>query len=69
MARTNQEAVTAFGEVLRSANESGSYNSQNNRMSVNDNRLIIYFQGMKLYIPEGFQPDTLLKLLQTMKKL
>ena len=69
MARTNQEAVTAFGEVLRSANVSGSYNSQNNRMAVNDNRLMIYFQGMKLYIPEGFHPDTLLKLLQTMKKL
>lgn len=69
MARTNQEAVTAFGEVLRSANVSGSYNSQNNRMSVNDNRLMIYFQGMKLYIPENFHPDTLLNLLQTMKKL
>lgn len=38
MARTNQEAVTAFGEVLHSANVSGSYNSQNNRMSVNDAR-------------------------------
>ena len=69
MTRTNQEAVTAFGEVLRSANVSGSYNPQNNRMVSNDNRLMIYFQGMKLYIPEGFQPDTLLKLLQTMKKL
>ena len=30
---------------------------------------MIYFQGMKLYIPDGFQPDTLLKLLQTMKRL
>ena len=69
MARTNQEAVTAFGEVLRSTNVSGPCNSQNNRMAANDNRLMIYFQGMKLYIPEGFQPDTLLKLLQTMKKL
>lgn len=69
MSRTNQEAVTAFGEVLRSANLSGSYNSQNNRMASNDNRLMIYFQGMKLYVPEGFQPDTLLKLLQTIKKL
>ena len=69
MARTNQEAVTAFGEVLRSTNVPGSYNSQNNRMATNDNRLMIYFQGMKLYIPEGFHPDTLLKLLQTMKKL
>ena len=51
MARTNQEAVTAFGEVLRSANVPGSYNSQNNRMAANDNRLMIYFQGMKVYIP------------------
>lgn len=69
MARTNQEAVTAFGEVLRSANVPGSYNSQNNRMAANDNRLMIYFQGMKVYIPDNFQPDTLLKLLQTLKKL
>lgn len=52
MARTNQEAVTAFGEVLRSANVPGSYNSQNNRMAANDNRLMIYFQGMKVYIPD-----------------
>ena len=69
MARTTQEAVTTFGEVFRPANVSGSYNSQNNRITSNNNRLMIYFQGMKLYIPEGFHPDTLLKLLQTMKKL
>ena len=69
MARTNQKAVTAFGEVLRSANVPGSYNSQNNRMAANDNRLMIYFQGMKVYIPDNFQPDTLLKFLQTLKKL
>ncbi|MCC2725440.1 hypothetical protein G5A92_04865 [Blautia massiliensis] len=68
MARTNQETVTAFGEVLCSTNTAYSHNSQNRNMST-DNRLMIYFQGMKLYIPEGFQPDTLLKLLQTMKKL
>ena len=30
MARTNQEAVIAFGEILRFANVPGSYNSQNN---------------------------------------
>lgn len=40
-----------------------------NRFSSNDNRLMIYFQGMKVYIPDNFQPDTLLKLLQTLKKL
>ena len=69
MARTNQEAVTAFGEVLRSANVPGSYNSQNNRMAANDNRLMIYSHGMKIYVPEDFNPGTLLKLLQTLKKL
>lgn len=52
---------------MRSANVPGSYNSQNNRMAANDNRLMIYFQGMKVYIPDNFQPDTLLKFLQTLK--
>ena len=36
-------------------------------MAANDNRLMIYFQGMKVYIPDNFQPDTLLKFLQTLK--
>lgn len=65
MARQTQEAITTFGEVLHSANISYSQN----RATVNDNRLMIYFQGMKVYIPDGFQPDTLLNLLQTLKKL
>ena len=56
MARQNQETITTFGEVLHSSN-------------ISDNRLMIYFQGMKVYIPDNFQPDTLLKLLQTLKKL
>ena len=68
MARTNQEAVIAFGEILCSTNTAYSHNAQNRIMSTN-NRLMIYFQSMKFYIPEGFQHDTLLKLLQTMKKL
>ena len=54
MARTNQEAVTAFGEILCSTNTAYSHNAQNRIMST-DNRLMIYFQSMKLYIPEGFQ--------------
>ena len=65
MARQNQETIAMFGEVLHSSNISYSQN----RSSSNDNRLMIYFQGMKVYIPDNFQPDTLLKLLQTMKKL
>ena len=51
MARQTQEAITTFGEVLHSANISYSQN----RATVNDNRLMIYFQGMKVYIPDGFQ--------------
>lgn len=65
MARTNQETVTTFGEVLHSANIS----YPQGRVNTADNRLMIYFQGMKFYIPDGFQPDTLLKLLQTLKRL
>ena len=30
---------------------------------------MIYFQGMKVYIPDGFQPETLLKLLRVMRQL
>ena len=44
MARQNQEAITTFGEVLHSSNISYSQN----RSSSNDNRLMIYFQGMKV---------------------
>lgn len=43
MARQNQETITTFGEVLHSSSISYSQN----RSSSNDNRLMIYFQGMK----------------------
>ena len=42
MARQNQESITTFGEVLHSSNISYSQN----RSSANDNRLMIYFQGV-----------------------
>ena len=64
MAIQNQETITTFVEVLHSSSISYSQN----RSSSNDNRLVIYFQGMKVYIPDNFQPNTLLKLLQTLKK-
>ena len=46
MSKANQEAITTFGEVLHSANIS----YQQNRGSASDNRLMIYFQGMKIYV-------------------
>ena len=56
MGKTNQETITTFAEVFSS---SGISSHQNNRTAnTNDNRLMIYFQGMKLYIPDGFHPDT-----------
>ena len=66
MARPNSETVTTFGEVLYSANNAYF---QRSRATNADNRLMIYFQGMKVYVPDGFQADTFLKLLQTLKKL
>lgn len=66
MVRPNSETVIIFGEVLHSANNAYS---QRSRATNADNRLMIYFQGMKVYVPDGFQADTLLKLLQTLKKL
>ena len=67
MGKTRQETVTTFEEVFSS---SGISSHQNNRTAnINDNRLMIYFQGIKLYIPDEFHPATLLKLMQVMKKL
>lgn len=34
-----------------------------------DNRLTLYCQGMRISIPDGFHPDTLLSLLRTLKRL
>lgn len=66
MSRTSQESSTAFGEVLWSASQNYSNNPQG-RIVSNDNQLMIYSQGMKIYVPENFNPGTLLKLLQTLK--
>lgn len=34
-----------------------------------DSRLMILCQGVRVYIPDNFQPNTLLNLCQTLKKL
>lgn len=66
MGKSNQEAVTTFAEVFSS---NGIPDHHQGRQITTDCRPVIYFQGMKLYIPDGFQPETLLKLLQVMKQL
>lgn len=65
MGKTNQETVTTLAEVIHPADTA----YQQNRTVSGDNRFIIYFQGIKIYIPDGFQPDMLLKFLQPVKKL
>ncbi|MCI8297587.1 MAG: hypothetical protein HFG22_17265 [Lachnospiraceae bacterium] len=66
MNRVNQEAVTTFAEVLSTVGV--SYHQQS-RPATTDKRPVVHFQGMKVYIPDGFQPETLLKLLQVMRQL
>ena len=59
MNRANQETVTTFAEVLSTA---GISCHQAGRPAMPDSRPMIYFQ-------DGFQPETLLKLLRVMRQL
>ena len=65
--RKSHEATTSFGEVMRNAGVS-TQQPYNKRMP-EDTRLMILCQGMRIYIPDNFQPDTLLNLCQTLKRL
>ena len=65
--RKNHEATTSFGEVMRTA---GIATQQPyNKRTPEDTRLMIRCQGMRIYIQDNFQPDTLLNLCQTLKRL
>ena len=65
--RKNQDAATNFGEVMRTAGIPTQ--QQHTKRMPEDSRLMILCQGMRIYIPDNFQPDTLLNLFQTLKKL
>ena len=66
MNKSYQKTNVAFAEVTSVNNI--SYH-QNRCINNNDNRLMIYFQGVKLYIPDGFHQETLLQTLQILKQL
>ena len=66
MGRTHHETTTAFAEVVTA---NGISYQQNRSTNNNDNRLMIYFQGVKLYIPDGFHQETLLQTLRIIKQL
>lgn len=65
--RKNQETTTSFGEVMK--NVGVQTQPQHVKRMPEDSRLMILCQGMRIYIPDNFQPDTLLNLCQTLKKL
>ena len=65
--RKNQETTTSFGEVMKNAEVQTQ--PQHVKRMPEDSRLMILCQGMRIYIPDNFQPDTLLNLCQTLKKL
>lgn len=65
--RKNQETTTGFGEVMRNAGIPTQ--QQHNKRMLEDSRLMILCQGMRIFIPDNFQSDTLLNLFQTLKRL
>lgn len=66
MNRTHQENTTTFAEVFTANGISHQHNRSSNNK---DNRLMLYFQGVKLYIPDGVKQETLLNTLQTIRQL
>ena len=65
--RKSQETTTSFGEVMKNAGV--QTHQQHVKRMTEDSRLMILCQGMRIYIPDNFQPNTLLNLCQTLKKL
>ena len=65
MGKVNQEATVAFAEVSRPVRSSGPQHSS----PAFDGRFMVYCQGLKLFIPEDFQTESLLKVLRVMKQL
>ncbi len=65
MGKVNQEATVSFAEVSRPVRSSGPQHSS----PAFDGRFMVYCQGLKLFIPEDFQTESLLKVLRVMKQL
>ena len=66
MSRAHSENTTTFAEVFTTA---GIAYQQNRSIGSNDNRLMLYFQGVKIYVPDGCKQETLLTTLQAIKQL
>lgn len=66
MGRAHSENTTTFAEVFTTPQ--ATY-QQNRSFGGNDNRLMLYFQGVKIYIPDGCKQETLLTTLEAIKQL
>lgn len=66
MSRTHHENTTTFAEVFTT---SGITCQQTRYAGNNDNRLMLYFQGVKIYVPDGCKQETLLNTLQVIRQL
>lgn len=53
-----------FAEFIPGSGHTGKYSS---KAKSTDNRLMLYVHGMKLYIPDGFNPEKLTCMLQVLK--
>ena len=66
MGRIHQENTATFAEVFTSS----SITCQQSRSAgSHDNRLMLYFQGVKIYIPDGCKQETLLTALSAIRQL
>lgn len=65
MGKVNQEATVSFAEISRPVRSSSSQHSS----PAFDGRFMVYCQGLKLFIPDDFQTESLLKVLRVMKQL
>ena len=66
MSKAHAEHTTAFAEVFPTSQVTYP---QNRSVSGNDNHLMLYFQGVKVYIPDGCKQETLLTTLLAIKQL
>ena len=65
--RKQQDVTTSFAEVFK--NSGIQVQHPYTKSQSPDALLMIYWQGMKIYIPDNFQSETLLKLFQVLKQL
>ena len=63
--RKQQESTACFAEVWKPSGSSAQVSNRN----AADPRVIICWQGAKIYVPENFQPESPLGVLRIMKQL